>query len=149
MIKPFINAKVPLNSTLKVTVSGTGDADQQAFVARGTLEFPDLSREEWLNAELRAGLTRSLTAAGAFVGKVDILPVRPSTIQIQMELRDPGGQVIGSYDESAEVSGNLDRTNILLVVPLAMAAAAPKKAAKPAGKAGRKAAAKASKGGSK
>ena len=68
MDEPFANSEVPVNSTLKVKVSGTGSASQQFFVAHGSFERPDRSREEWMDTEL-PGLVPDLRSLCRLYGR--------------------------------------------------------------------------------
>lgn len=139
-MEPLANSEVPVNSTLKVKVTGTGSASQQFFVAHGTFERPDRSREEWMDTELRAGLSRPLPAAGGYLGRLDLHFFKQSTARLQMEIVDASNNVLESYDESVSQSSDFDRTFILLVVrpPAAPAPAAKKMAKKAAKKAAKK-----------
>lgn len=139
MDKPFANGNVPANSTLEVKVSGSGATAQQFFVATGTFEFPDLTREMWTDTQLRTGLSRNLNMPGTYVGRVDLHFVKSSTARLQMQLKNSSGKTIDSYDESVTQASDLDRTHILLVV----------RAKKPAKKAAKKPAKKAVTGGGK
>lgn len=151
MDKPFANGNVPPNSTLEVKVSGSGPSAQQFFVATGTFELPDGSREMWTDTQLRNGLSPKLDALGTYVGRVDIHFIKSSTARLQMKLKDSSGTTIDSYDESVTQASDFDRTAILVVVrsatvPVAAAKKATKKSAK---KAAKKPAKKGMKGGGK
>lgn len=151
MDKPFANGNVPPNSTLEVKVSGSGPTAQQFFVATGTFELPDLSREMWTDTQLRDGLQRPLKMLGTYVGRLDLHFIKSSTARLQMELKNSSGKTIDSYDQSVTLASGLDRTHILLVVrgadvPAVSAKKAAKKATKkPAKKTAKKPAKKASK----
>lgn len=125
MDEPFANSNVPVGSTLKVTVSGQGDPDQQFFVAHGSFERPDRSSEEWSDAELRAGLSRPLAATGPYLGRLDLHFFKPSAARVQMEIRDGAGNVVDSYDQSITQATSFDRTFILLVVRSSQPAVTP------------------------
>jgi hypothetical protein len=115
MDKPFAHSDVPLNARLAVTVSGTGDLDQQAFAARATFKRPDHTSEEWTNAELRSTLRRTLDQPGSYSGRLDVHFARDSTARLVITLEGPDGDEIAAYDESTQ-SDDMDRTNLLVVV---------------------------------
>jgi hypothetical protein len=117
MDKPFAHSDIPLSSTLTVTLSGTGTANQQTFSGTGRLELPDGSVEPpWTNAELRGGLSRKLQSSGTYSGRVDINFAKQATARLQISLTSPGGQQIATYDESVTQASDFDRTQLLLVV---------------------------------
>lgn len=122
MDKPFAHSDIPLNSTLRVTLSGTGTANQQTFTGTGRLERPDGSVEPpWTDTELRGTLSRRLQAPGTYSGRIDINFARQATARLQISLTNPGGQEIATYDESVTQASDFDRTQLLLVVNQAQA----------------------------
>lgn len=113
MAKPFFRSNIPLGSVLTVQVSGSGDADAQAFAAKGKLELP-AGEVSWSNKRLRDGVSQPMDAAGVYSGRIDITFARKSTARLQMEIAKPGGTRF-VYDEPITRSTGLDRTQLLLV----------------------------------
>jgi hypothetical protein len=112
MNKPFFRANIPLNSTFTAKVSGSGDADADAFDASGRLEPHGGAPIVWANAQLRAGVTVTLNQP--YSGKIDLTFARESTARIQMQVIKPDGTKF-VYDQSLTQGPGLDRTFILLV----------------------------------
>jgi hypothetical protein len=114
MNKPFFRANIPLHSTFTAKVSGSGDADADAFVASGLFEPPSGAPIAWTDAQLKAGVTVTLDQPGAYSGKIDLAFARESTARIQMQVIKPDGTKF-VYDQSLTQGPGLDRTFILLV----------------------------------
>jgi hypothetical protein len=114
MMKPFFRANVPLQSTLTILVSGSGDLDDQAFVASASLRLPDLTTVSWNDQELRAGVTQALDEPGVYDGHVDLIFARRSTARVQMQVLKPDDSKF-VYDESVTRSTGPEAASILLV----------------------------------
>jgi hypothetical protein len=115
MNKPFFCSDIPPNSILTVRVSGSGDPDDQAFVASGLLEPSGGAPIVWTDADLTAGVRLTLDQPNGYSGKIDLAFAREATARIQMQVVTPDFIPLCSYDQSLTQGAGLDRTFILLV----------------------------------